>query len=63
MPSIDEALRVILLTSRGDNRKLFEEIKENLSPESRERLFRVLQEKEQDAAAEKRKRKSGQSWR
>jgi predicted Mrr-cat superfamily restriction endonuclease len=63
MPSIDEALRVSLLQSRGDNRELFEEIKEKLSPKSRERLFRVLQEKEQEAASEMRKRKSGQFWR
>lgn len=44
-----------LLSRRGDNRKLAKEICEKLSPDSRERLFRILQDSEQDLHTAQRK--------
>lgn len=51
-----------LLQQRGDNRKLVAEIRDNLSPEAQERLFRVLQGLEGDCDTERRKRRQGQFW-
>lgn len=38
----------MLLRERGNNRKLAEEILEKLSAESKESLFRILQDHEQE---------------
>jgi hypothetical protein len=46
--SFDRHLEAILLRQMGNNRKLAEEIKEKLSEESKERLFRVMQEMEDE---------------
>jgi len=46
---IDRHLQAILLRQRGQNGPLVAEILEKLSPQARERLFRVLQGMEQDA--------------
>lgn len=43
---IDRHLQSMLLRERGDNRKLAEEVLEKLSAESKERLFRILQDHE-----------------
>lgn len=59
---IDQHLRAILLRQRGDNRAMVEELLEKLSPASKERLFRVLQSMQQDAASERQKRQRGQFW-
>lgn len=41
---IDRHLQSMLLRERGNNRKLAEEVLEKLSQESKERLFRILQD-------------------
>lgn len=38
----------MILRERGNNRKLSEEILEKLSTESKERLFRILKDKEDE---------------
>lgn len=38
----------MLLRERGNNRKLAEEVLEKLSEESKERLFRILQDHESE---------------
>ena len=59
---IDQHLRAILLQQRGDNRPMVAEILENLSPKSKERLFRVLQDMQQATSSERGKRQRGQFW-
>ena len=59
---LDPHLRAMILRQRGRNHGLVEEIIEKVSPESKERLFRVLQNLEEGAHSEKRKRKRGQWW-
>lgn len=41
---IDRHLQAMLLREKGNNRKLAEEVLEKLSAESKERLFRILQD-------------------
>lgn len=48
-------LEAMLLQERGDNRKLLAEIKEKLSPDSVERLFRLFQDHEHEISRLKRK--------
>jgi hypothetical protein len=55
-------LEALLLQQRGDNRPLVAEIKEKLSPAAQERLYRVLQDMQQEASSERRKRRQGQFW-
>jgi hypothetical protein len=45
----------MLLRQRGQNGKLAEEISEKLSAESQERLFRIFQDMEGEATANRRK--------
>jgi hypothetical protein len=45
---IDRHLFSMLLRERGNNRRLAEEVLEKLSAESKERLFRILQDHEHD---------------
>jgi uncharacterized protein (DUF302 family) len=45
---IDRHLQAMLLREKGNNRKLAEEVLEKLSHESKERLFRILQDHEHD---------------
>ena len=45
---IDRHLESMLLREKGNNRRLAEEVLEKLSPESKERLFRILQDHEHD---------------
>ena len=44
--SFDRHLEAILLRQRGNNHQLIMELKEKLSVEGKERLFRVLQDLE-----------------
>jgi len=60
--SIMRHLESLLLRQRGDNRKLVAEVRENLSPEAQERLYRVLQDMEQATSSERSKRRRGQFW-
>jgi hypothetical protein len=48
-------LEAMILQERGDNRNLLAEIKEKLSPESQERLFRLFQDHEHEIGRLKRK--------
>ena len=57
---IDECIRAILLNKRGNNYNLIKELLEKISPQEKERLFRVLQEMEMEVTAERNKRKRGQ---
>ena len=52
---IDRHLHAMLLRERGNNRKLAEEVLEKLSKESKERLFRILQDHEQEKTSLTRK--------
>jgi len=52
---IDRHLFSMLLRERGNNRKLAEEVLEKLSAESKERLFRILQDRENEKASLERK--------
>jgi hypothetical protein len=52
---IDRYLESMLLRERGQNQKLAQEVLEKLSPESKERLFRLLTNKENEINALKRK--------
>jgi hypothetical protein len=56
---IDRHLEAALLRQRGQNGPLVREVLACLSPESRERLYRVLDGLEQEVASERRKRKQG----
>lgn len=57
---MDRHLESMILRQRGDNRPLARELREKLSPRAKDRLFRVLQDLENDRDAEKRKRRRGQ---
>lgn len=57
---IDLHLESMLLRERGNNRKLAEEILEKLSAESKERLFRILQDHEHERIHLE--RKARQPW-
>lgn len=52
---IDLHLESMLLRERGNNRKLADEILDKLSKESKERLFRILQDNERERASLERK--------
>jgi hypothetical protein len=54
---IDRYLESMILRERGQNQKLAQEILEKLSAESKERLFRIFQNKEVELLAVKRKAK------
>jgi len=54
---IDRYLESMILRERGQNQKLAQEILEKLSPESKERLFRIFQLKENELQAMKNKMK------
>ena len=60
---MDRHLVAILLRQRGQNGPLVTEIVEKLSPEAKERLYRVLFEMEQQIASANRKAKSPWSFR
>ena len=47
---MDRHLEAVLLRQRGQNGPLVAEVLEKLSPEAKERLFRVLQSMEQDTS-------------
>lgn len=57
---IDRHLQSMLLRERGNNRKLAEEVLEKLSSESKERLFRILQDHESQRTHLE--RKARQPW-
>lgn len=57
---IDRHLSSMLLRERGNNRKLAEEVLEKLSTESKERLFRILQDHENERIHLE--RKARQPW-
>lgn len=46
--TFDRYIESILLRRRGNNRQLIDDINKNLSSESKERLFRILQELEDE---------------
>jgi len=52
---IDRYLESMILRERGQNQKLAQEVLEKLSPESKERLFHLLTNKENEINALKRK--------
>jgi len=54
---IDRYLESMILRERGQNQKLAQEVLEKLSPESKERLFRIFQLKENELVALKNKLK------
>lgn len=56
----DRYIESMILKERGQNQKLIQEIIEKLSPESKERLFRIFQDKENELQALK--RKTRQPW-
>lgn len=55
--TFDRHLQAMLLRCRGNNISLANEILEKLSPEAKERLFRIFQEKEQEIILWKNKSK------
>jgi hypothetical protein len=55
---IDRYLESMILRERGQNQKLAQEILEKLSPESKEQLFRIFQDKENEVNSIKRKAKT-----
>jgi len=57
---IDRHLNSMLLREKGNNRKLVEEILEKLSAESKERLFRILQDHDNERIHLE--RKARQPW-
>lgn len=59
---IDRHLQALLLRERGDNRQLAAEVLEKLSPESKDRLYRLLQAMKAETEAERGKRRRGQFW-
>lgn len=60
---IDRYLESMILRERGQNQKLAQEILEKLSPESKERLFRIFQLKENELQAMKNKARQGAFFR
>lgn len=52
---IDRHLEAMLLRQKGQNRDLVKEILEKISPEGRERLFRILQDFEYEVMVLKKK--------
>jgi hypothetical protein len=56
---IDRYLESMILRERGQNQKLAQEVLEKLSPESKERLFRIFQLKENELQAVKNKARQG----
>ena len=56
---INQKLSALLLKQRGDNRLLLKEVLE-LSKDSKLRLIRILEDLEQQASSERRKRRRGQ---
>lgn len=54
---IDRYLESMILRERGQNQKLAQEILEKLSPESKERLFRIFQDKDSELRSLKNKSK------
>lgn len=57
---IDKYLSSMILRSKGNNRKLAEEVLEKLSAESKERLFRILQDHDNERTHLE--RKARQPW-
>ena len=60
MDGIDRHLQALLLRQRGQNGPLAQEVLEKLTPQSKDRLFRILADMEQQVASAKRKAK--QPW-
>ena len=56
---IDPHLRAIILRQRGQNQSMAEDVLDNLSPASKERLYRVLQNLERERDSERSKRRRG----
>jgi len=54
----DRHLESMILRERGQNQKLVQEILEKLSPESKERLFRIFQDKDSEIQSLRNKTKS-----
>lgn len=48
---IDRYLESMILKQRGQNQKLAQEILKKLSPESKERLYRLLQDMESEVSS------------
>ncbi|MEC7109059.1 MAG: hypothetical protein VXX11_03510 [Planctomycetota bacterium] len=57
---MDRHLQAIILRQRGQNGPLVAELLEKLTPQSKERLYRILSDMEQQTASAKRKAK--QPW-
>ena len=57
---MDRHLQAILLRQRGQNGPLVAELLEKLTPQSKDRLFRILSDMEQQIASTNRKAK--QPW-
>lgn len=57
---MDRHLQAIILRQRGINGPLVAELLEKLTPQSKERLYRILSDMEQQIASAKRKAK--QPW-
>tara|TARA_B100001287_G_C22503918_1_gene444982 strand:- start:5 stop:187 length:183 start_codon:yes stop_codon:yes gene_type:complete len=57
---MDRHLQAIILRQRGQNGPLVAELLEKLTPQSKDRLFRILSDMEQQIASAKRKAK--QPW-
>jgi hypothetical protein len=55
MSVYDRHLEAIIMRQRGQNGELSREISEHISDKGKERLFRILQDMENELAAEKRK--------
>jgi hypothetical protein len=56
---LDRHLECALLRQRGHNGPLVREVIACLSPESRERLYRIIQQLEDEVRDERRKRRQG----
>jgi len=56
---IDRHLEAAVLRQRGDNRGLVRELLEKLSPQAKDRLYRVLQDLESQRDTERRRRRQG----
>lgn len=56
---IDPHLRAIILRQRGQNQAMAKDVLDNLSPASKERLYRVLQDLERERDSERSKRRRG----
>ena len=59
MVMIDPHLRAIILRQRGQNQSMAKDVLDNLSPASKERLYRVLQSLERERDSERSKRRRG----